>query len=292
MSSTQEEVVDATVVPEGEEQTEAATSTSLALAPRQRRSEVIRALDIDQLVDAFRDYQAMIPRLLDDSDYQGTGKDRFKKKSAWRKIATAFDLDVVRVSETVERDDSGQPIRAMAIYRAIAPSGRQMDGDGYCSIDESRFSSSRGRQKLENDLRATATTRAKNRAIADLIGAGEVSAEEVDAGGAQHDGGGFVAASDELKRAAYDALGYMFDGAERSVANVLDSLGRNFPNGLPRDAGQAVVIVGYAFKAYRELAAQQAAGPPDDFDPEAPGSQMDMADARAEATGGGGHYDG
>jgi hypothetical protein len=103
----------------------------------------------------------------------------FKKKSAWRKLATAFDLDVEIIREHVDRDPAGQPVRAAVIARAIAPSGRFQDGDGYCSTDEPRFQKPGGRRKLENDLRATAATRAKNRAISDLLGTGEVSAEEI-----------------------------------------------------------------------------------------------------------------
>lgn len=182
--TTEAEIVDAELVTDVP--AEPVPSTSVELAPRQRRSEVIRPLDAEQLVESFQAYQDLLPQLLDASDYQDAGRDKngkpkkFVKKSGWRKIATAFDLDVVRVSEEVERDEQGNPVRAKAIYRAIAPSGRMMDGDGYCSVDEDRFSGPRGnKSKLENDLRATATTRAKNRAISDLVGMGDVSAEEV-----------------------------------------------------------------------------------------------------------------
>ena len=42
----------------------------------------------------------------------------------------------------------------------------------------------------ENDVRGTAHTRAKNRAISDLIGAGEVSAEEIDFSNTNGNGNG------------------------------------------------------------------------------------------------------
>jgi hypothetical protein len=74
-------------------------------------------------------------------------------------------------------------VRAEVWIRAIAPNGQYGDGYGYCSLDEGRFKSWRGRQKLENDLRTTATTRAKNRAISDLVGMGELSAEEIQGAG-------------------------------------------------------------------------------------------------------------
>lgn len=157
------------------------------LVRRERRSEVLQPLDSEQLAQSFHAYQQLLPRLLADSDYQTAGRDRrtgqprrFLTKSGWRKLATAFDLDVLIVADEVDRDDQGRAIRAKVIARAVAPSGRAMDGDGFCAITEERFASSNADlRRLENDLRATATTRAKNRAIADLIGMGAVSAEEI-----------------------------------------------------------------------------------------------------------------
>jgi len=160
-------------------------TVSKELAVRERRSEVIRALPREEVVASFGEYQKLCSELLDKSDWQGvpSKSNSFVKKSGWRKIATAFDLDVQIVKSSVDRAPDGSPLRAEVIARAIAPSGRYMDGDGYCAADEARFRSAGGRQKLENDLRATATTRAKNRAIADLVGMGDVSAEEVNVGG-------------------------------------------------------------------------------------------------------------
>lgn len=171
------EVVDAEIADEPVQGHEA---VSTQVVRRERRSEVIKPLDAAELVESFDAYQDLLPKLLKDSDYQGTGDDRFVKKSGWRKIATAFDLDVQLIRSNVERDTNGEPIRAEVWARAIAPSGRSMDGDGYCSIGESRFKGAKGRQKLENDLRATATTRAMNRAISGLVGMGAVSADEID----------------------------------------------------------------------------------------------------------------
>ena len=135
----------------------------------------------EEVSESMRAYQATVQATLDASDWQGLpgGRGSFVKKSGWRKIAKAFGLSVTRVDDGIERDPEGNPTRAWAVYRAAAPNGQTQDGDGYCSVDESRFTRSGGRQKLENDLRATATTRAKNRAISDLVGMGEVSAEEI-----------------------------------------------------------------------------------------------------------------
>lgn len=127
---------------------------------------------------AMRAYQETTAAILDETDWQAAGGGRrFVKKSGWRKLAKAYNLSCTTISTEVDRDANGQAIRASAIVRATAPNGQVSDGDGYCSADESRFRGNAG--KLENDLRTTATTRAKNRAISDLVGFGEVSAEEI-----------------------------------------------------------------------------------------------------------------
>lgn len=176
------EVVEEETVPAAEMAPRAEESHSTALEVRPASREVLMPMDTEQVIAGMKAYQQLLQGLLDASDWQGTGDDKFLKKSGWRKIARAFNLSVTRVSSKIERDHDGNPIRAEVVARAMAPNGQVQDGDGYCSVDEPRFASAKGRQKLENDLRATATTRAKNRAISDLVGMGEVSAEEVDAG--------------------------------------------------------------------------------------------------------------
>lgn len=189
---------------------------------RERRSEVLRPLDVDTVLEGFEDYQRLVQRLLTPDDWQGKpGADgSFVKKKGWRKIATAFDLDLKRVSASVERDEHGNALRAAACYVAIAPSGRSMDGDGYCSADEPRFAKEKGRQKLENDLQATATTRAKNRAISDLVGMGAVSAEEVDTPSRESPtlvGPPFgIPASDQFLKQTRAAIAFLFTSDEET----------------------------------------------------------------------------
>jgi hypothetical protein len=177
------EEVDAVPV-EGTGAPPAAPGTALALSPAVRQ-EVIRPLDLAQVKDAMDVYQRGLSQLLTSDDWQGPpgGDQSFVKKSGWRKIATWLNLSTTVVSGDVERDDDGKPLRASYTVRATAPTGRSMEATGHCSFSESRFSGPRGNvTKLENDLRNTAETRAKNRAISDLVGMGKVSAEEVDAG--------------------------------------------------------------------------------------------------------------
>lgn len=209
-------------------------------------------IDPDQVVASMEAYQQMLPRLLDSSDFQdaGGGK-RFVTRSGWRKIARAFNLSIVLVSHRVERDMNDDPLRAEVVVRAIAPNGQCQDGDGYCDAKESRF---RGNaQKLEHDLRATATTRAKSRAIADLVGMGDVSAEEVDAGAASAQA---QPASEELRDHTRGALLYLLDGelahvdaAEQKLAALTDG------DGTAALVLQSVLVTATALKNHREAQA-------------------------------------
>ncbi|MGH2824827.1 MAG: hypothetical protein ACRDLY_17765 [Thermoleophilaceae bacterium] len=203
----------------------------MALAPRPpAEREVLMPLDPEQVVEGMRQYQRLPRDLLEPSDWQTEDKEGrplerpFLKKSGWRKIARAFNLSFERVRSEADRDEHG---------------------DGYCSSEEKRFQSWRGKQKLENDLRATATTRAKNRAIADLVGMGEVSAEEIAAGGEEDEHAEALAAgapaSEELARAAFAALAHLLgdDEPDRTAAKQVGER-------IARDTGYLPVAVGRA----------------------------------------------
>ena len=130
----------------------------------------------------FQAFQQAKFGLLDEADIQKVYDGNFIKKSGWRKIAVFFGLSLQKLDEReIERD--GERIYAVT-YRAIAPGGQFQDATGYCSWNEAgpakrAAKSKEQKAKLEHDVRATAETRAKNRAISDLVGGGEVSAEEM-----------------------------------------------------------------------------------------------------------------
>jgi hypothetical protein len=227
------EVVDAVVVEEVPEQ-----EAGMDMVPA-AQGGVMMPFDAEEVQEAMTAYQQTVRATLSPSDWQGSpgGRGSFVKKSGWRKIAKAFGLSVTRVDDGVERDEDGNPVRAWAVYRAAHPNGQTQDGDGYCSVDESRFSRSGGRQKLENDLRATATTRAKNRAISDLVGMGEVSAEEV----------AVMAAPEEP---AYEGdLRATWEAIEEAVgletaANLHKWILADNSERIPRQVGRALVAIG------------------------------------------------
>jgi hypothetical protein len=124
--------------------------------------------------EAIQTYEALKRAIQQPSDVFEYNGRPFLKKAFWRRIAACFGLSLELVSEEREQDENAN-LAYSVYYRAIAPNGRTMIGDGYCSRSENGHGS-----WPEHTVRATAHTRAKNRAISDMVGGGEVSAEEVD----------------------------------------------------------------------------------------------------------------
>jgi uncharacterized small protein (DUF1192 family) len=127
----------------------------------------------EEAFQAWKAFQDLKKRLVTDDDLQNVGGKNAIKKSGWRKIAAAFGLDTELLSERRMPNESGVGFTVECTVRAIAPNGRHADGVG--SFD----STERKMTHPEHDVRATAYTRAANRAISDLVGGGEVSAEEM-----------------------------------------------------------------------------------------------------------------
>ncbi len=149
--------------------------------------DVLRSTGLSMLVSpiatpaqaraAWDAYVAMAKALEDPADVvRIEGKD-FRRKSFWRKIALAYGIDVVLREATQElKDDAeGAYWSAHVVVRASSRTGRHVDGVASCSNREPNK-----RQATAHVVYATAYTRAANRAIADLVAAGEVSAEEVE----------------------------------------------------------------------------------------------------------------
>jgi hypothetical protein len=147
------------------------------------RVEPLLPMDSGSARQAMSAYQETTRAMLVASDWIGQPGEpqSFVKRSGWSKIAAAYGLSTEILREAIDRDEAGLPERAHVVVRAISKAGRYADGDGACAINEPRFASASGRQKVEHDLPATAVTRATNRAISNLVGFGQVSAEEVDA---------------------------------------------------------------------------------------------------------------
>ena len=145
--------------------------------------------DVDVAIEQWDAYQRLCKGLLNDSDYQEIivkekdengnyvkVKRHFKKKSAWQKLSRAFNVDTEIVDREIERTKMERVREAYYCVRASLPNGRSVESDALCSRSE------KGKDKVsDHTIMSTAKTRATNRAIAELIGAGEVSAEEMSA---------------------------------------------------------------------------------------------------------------
>lgn len=144
-----------------------------------RDAIVMPAVSPEDAVKAFEAYQSLAKKIMTDDDVQQIQGKSFKKKSFWRKCQRFFNLSVEITKE--EREVYDGYFAYKFVVRATAPNGAFMDGTGTCSSNE------KGMEKNEHNTRAIAETRAKNRAISDLVAFGEVSAEEVSANGNGHE---------------------------------------------------------------------------------------------------------
>jgi hypothetical protein len=173
---------------------------------------------VDDIIERWNQFRKLDTLLLDESDYQETGsgknKKKFKKKSAFRKYATAYGINCKRIGKPQidEKIDSEtqRPLEYIVHYYVIAfpfnnPNHYQ-DGEGVadgrekCQYEDKEYFDKtvqpwvkkikhkcppdcdwrRHWSHWRHDIKTLAHTRAKNRAISDLVGSGEVSFEEME----------------------------------------------------------------------------------------------------------------
>jgi len=143
-----------------------------AITPIEQRI-VVPQISVEEHKQYWDKFQKIKTAVITRDDIQNIqGKD-YIKKSGWRKISTIFNISTAIRNIKIEYDKDNVIIRAEATVRAIAPNGRYADAVGVCSIKERKFAHE------EHDIPAMATVRATNRAICDLVGCAEVSAEEM-----------------------------------------------------------------------------------------------------------------
>jgi len=129
-------------------------------------------VNTDQAVAAWRDFQKLKHDLLDEDDSMMIGTKPFIKKSGWLKLATPFNLtDEILEESREDREDKSFVYRFKV--RVTAPNGRSVVAVGSCGSAEQKYA------HPEHDVRAKAHTRAKARAIADMVGGGGAVAEDV-----------------------------------------------------------------------------------------------------------------
>lgn len=118
------------------------------------------------------DYQRIPVRRKEGGRWITEFKD-FPRKSAWRKLGKFYRIsDEIVDRERVDRED-GSFVWHYTV-KSVAPDGQYTFGVGSCDSKEIH-----DERRREHDTESKAHTRAKNRATSDLIGFGQVSAEEV-----------------------------------------------------------------------------------------------------------------
>jgi len=135
-------------------------------------SGIVRpAVSAAEALAAWREFQDLKRYILEPSDILKIQGKNFIVKSGWRKFATFYNLTDRIVEENQVPLEKGFYWKIKVV--CTAPNGRETEGVGMCALSEKN-----GARAL-HDCYTTAHTRAKNRAISDMIAAGEVSAEEM-----------------------------------------------------------------------------------------------------------------
>ena len=145
-------------------------------------TQLVRAADSAAVAEAVTEYK-QIQRALDKAmpDCLMTIQGRpFRKRNYWRAVATAFNLSVECVKE--EQCKGNKDWGYTCTYRATAPNGRFADGDGACFASEKQ-----GGARTVHNVRAHSHTRGYNRSVSNLVGFGEVSADELGPGAFKKD---------------------------------------------------------------------------------------------------------
>lgn len=154
------------------------------IQPVQEKGFIRPLISVDQAVEAFNQYQALKAKLRGDGDFvqfsDRNGNIKEAPTKAWRsKLTRFFGISVEILSESMELLPDGSFV-VKAIAKAIAPNGLFMIGDGSCwSKTKNEFDKKGNPIDIYHNTRSHAITRAKNRAVLELVGFGEVSAEEI-----------------------------------------------------------------------------------------------------------------
>jgi len=133
---------------------------------------VVPPLEPDEIKKHFDKIQLLKRKLIDpEADMIKIGNKPYILKSGWRKLSFAFNLSDEIIRE--EKEERGEEVIYRIWTKVTAPNGRYVVAVGCASSKERKFAHE------AHDPYALAATRSKNRAISDIIGLGEVSAEEM-----------------------------------------------------------------------------------------------------------------
>jgi hypothetical protein len=130
--------------------------------------------DVPATVESMNLFQRLKTEALAAEDIIEIQGKKYIKRSGWRKVSLAFNISTEITK--VDRVQEGENLVVRVQARARAPNGRVAEEVGVC--DSSEFEKGNLKATLHN-IESKAATRAINRAISDLVGGGEVSAEEM-----------------------------------------------------------------------------------------------------------------
>lgn len=143
------------------------------------------AMKIEQAVEAFDEYQKLREKLEREGDFVEFKTREGKKKAPtkqWRvKLERFFGLSVEIVREWETREEDGSITYHKRARVTHPKTGLFHEATGACNTKEKE----RDGAKKYHNAETHAETRAKNRAVLEFVGFGEVSAEEIEENGYQ-----------------------------------------------------------------------------------------------------------
>lgn len=145
-----------------------------ALVPAPATSTVLEPLlSAEKALEKWQGYQHLIKKIADTGDFVKVGDKEFPTKQFANKLSKFFGLNVMIQKFWREELEGKDNFTIHVVVRAEGPNGQIRESDGHCHSKERKFA------HLQHDVFATAVTRAKSRAIMELAGYGECTAEEV-----------------------------------------------------------------------------------------------------------------
>lgn len=134
---------------------------------------IVTPAEVDAVLDMIKSFENFKSKVLTDNDFATIQGKPFVMKSGWSKYSLVCMVSTEVREERVE-ERNGHRIYHFT-YRAIhGPSERYAEAVGSASEAERK-----DWNHPEHDVRTLAQTRACNRAISNLVGGGEISAEEM-----------------------------------------------------------------------------------------------------------------
>jgi len=135
-------------------------------------------LDLEKAREVWQEFESFKEKLLGGGDrYEVKGKGRLNRQGC-AKLATVFGLSEPEQPQVITVPLNDKHVGFITITAVETPGGRRAFGVGGCTTNEILTRDQRNRRAF-HDAVAVSHTRAKERAIADLVGGGEVTAEEV-----------------------------------------------------------------------------------------------------------------